>query len=90
MPFTPTSDYHKLIESNPSNFDFNKNPEIQHEVFVGNNQNEGTFFEFYLYYNQYYNLTNFFNTNVNRGNEFAKKILLKKGSGEWTYENKSG
>lgn len=77
MGFVPTLDFHKLVESDPTKFDFNTNREIQHEVLVGNNQNEGTFFEFYLYFTKYFNTTHFFDTNVTRGNEFARKIAAE-------------
>lgn len=45
MPFVPTSDFNKSVTSDPSRFNLKPNPQIQHEVLAGTNQNEGTFFD---------------------------------------------
>ncbi len=78
MPFVLTSDYHQLLKIEPSKFDYDANPQIQHEVLAGTNQNEGTFFEFYLFLGKYFDQNNFFNfTNITYNNKFARKILAE-------------
>ena len=76
MPFVLTADYHELLKGDPSKFDYKSNIQIQHEVLAGTNQNEGTFFEFYLYLGKYFDENKFFNLpNIKYDNKFASEIL---------------
>ncbi len=78
MPFVLTSDYHQLIKTEPAKFNYSANQQIQHQVLAGTNQNEGTFFEFYLYLGKYFDENNFFYLpNVTYNNKFASKILAE-------------
>lgn len=79
MQFLPTSDYHKLINIEPDEYDFRlyKEKFKEHEFLVGINQDEASYFNFYVYNGVYFNFTDFFPTNLKYDNDFALKRLLE-------------
>lgn len=81
MAFIPTADYHQLIKSNPEKFDFKADRTINHEVLVGSNQDEGSFFLFYQYYSTFLDENKFYtDKNGSRylfNNLFAKNRLTQ-------------
>lgn len=79
MQFVPTiSDYNDFLVHDPSAYDFKQNKLINHDILAGVNENEGTYFLFYLYNNRYLNLSTFFNeTKQDYNNEFVVARLLE-------------
>ena len=77
MQFVPTNDFHNLLEHDPTDFNFKTNKKINQEVLVGVNENEGTYFLFYLYNTKHFNLTSIFNdSDAQYNNDFvAKKVF---------------
>ena len=68
MQFIPTIDYFGLIKYDPNEIDF-KNPpaeirdKLNHDILVGINKDEGTYFTFYLYNTVYFDLNGFLSPN---------------------------
>ena len=78
MAFVPTKDYHNLFRHDPATYDFNQNLyNVEHDILAGTNQNEGTFFQFYLYYGKYFNLSHFTDAALVYDNKFAATILAE-------------
>lgn len=68
MQFIPTLDYHGLIQVDPNEIDFRTAPpkireRLNHDVLVGINKDEGTYFLFYLYNTVYFDLNGFLSPN---------------------------
>lgn len=76
MPLIPTNDYFNYYSINPLNkLKFNINHQNISFLF-GINNDEGTFFLFYAYLNQYYNLTHFSQLpNETYKSEFMETVL---------------
>lgn len=68
MQFIPTIDFFGLIKHDPNEVDF-KNPpaeiraRLNHDILVGINKDEGTYFTFYLYNTVYFDLNGFLSPN---------------------------
>ncbi|CAF1073759.1 unnamed protein product, partial [Brachionus calyciflorus] len=76
MQFLPTIDFNKLIEKNPLEYnfeDFTKN----HELLLGVNYDEATYFTFYYYYQQYFDLNDFLKPTLKYDNEFVYQRVLE-------------
>jgi len=77
MQFVPTLDYHNLLEQDPTEFDFKNNKKINQEILTGVNEDEGTYFLFYLYNTKHFNLTNIFNeSDTKYNNDFVTSKLI--------------
>lgn len=68
MQFIPTLDYHGLIKVDPNEIDFKTAPDeyrsrLNHDILVGINKDEGTYFTVYLYNSIYFNLQGFLSPN---------------------------
>lgn len=68
MQFIPTLDYHGLITIDPNEVDFKTASDeikarLNHDILVGINKDEGTYFTFYLYNTLYFNLNGFLSPN---------------------------
>lgn len=71
MQFIPTIDYFGLIKYDPNEVDFSNPPpdiraRLNHDVLVGINKDEGTYFTFYLYNTVYFELKGFLSPNNTR------------------------
>jgi hypothetical protein len=71
MVFVPTLDYHKFIYKSPFEYEFQSN----HDILAGINQNEGTYFTFYLYNTKYFNLNGFLDDDLKYDNQFVEERL---------------
>jgi acetylcholinesterase len=72
MQFVPTIDYYKYVYTNPRSIVNYKHQ--NQRVLIGSNQQEGTFFLFYVYKDKYFNLSEVF-TNYKVNDDFVSKIL---------------
>ena len=61
MPFVPTSDWHGLVKERPNREQFKS---LNHDILAGYNENEGTYFTFYLFYDRYFNFSHIFQKNL--------------------------
>jgi hypothetical protein len=81
MQSIPTLDYHGLITIDPIEYSFNRNKNglyFNHDVLAGLNQNEGTYFGFYMYLNRFYDLNGFINqSQYDYSNEFVVQRLIE-------------
>ena len=86
MQFIPIADFdfNNLKIDNPMNeyiFNINNNKKkYNHDILVGINQNEGTYFTFYKYNNVFFNMSHFFTHDASRSlirynNDFVVKRL---------------
>lgn len=71
MQFIPTLDYFGLIKVDPAEVDFRNAPEyiksrLNHDILVGINKDEGTYFTFYLFNTVYFDLNGFLSPNKTR------------------------
>ena len=96
MAFIPTADYHQLVKGDASKFNFLKDKQIQHEIFAGHNQNEGTFFLLYQYFDRFMDEHKLFTHNKDGSsivfdNKFVKDRLLESlRTKDFTEEKLSG
>lgn len=78
MQFLPTMDFHGLIADDPLDFRFEKLKEkIKHEILIGINNDESTFFSFYYYYGNYFELDKFLKPTLSYDNEFIFDRVLE-------------
>ena len=78
MQFIPTSDFNDLLTQDPSVADFKQNKLINHDILAGVNENEGTYFLFYLYNTKYFNLSSFYHEPKQEyNNEFVNAKLIE-------------
>lgn len=78
MQFLPTMDFHGLIADDPLDFRFEQlKTKIQHEILIGINFDESTYFSFYYYYGNYFELDKFLKPNNKYDNEFIFDRLVE-------------
>ncbi|RNA44830.1 cholinesterase isoform X1 [Brachionus plicatilis] len=78
MQFLPTMDYHGLIADDPLDFRFEKlKAKVQHEILIGINYDESTFFSFYNYYGNYFDFDKFLKPTMTYDNEFVFERLVE-------------
>lgn len=78
MQFLPTMDFHGLIADDPLDFRFEQlKTKNEHEILVGINFDESTFFSFYYYYGNYFELDTFLKLDIKYGNEFVFDRLVE-------------
>ena len=98
MQFLPIADYdfNNLKIDDPSDeyiFSINNNKKkYNHDILVGINQNEGTYFTFYKYNNVYFNLSQFFthdneNHVIKYNNQFVVNRLRESLKTKYPYDN---
>jgi cholinesterase len=74
IPFTPTLDYNKYISVSP--FD-TSTYSTNHNILVGANDDEGSYFLFYSFVKKYFDLNRFYYENLTYNDSFVTTILNK-------------
>ena len=96
MQFVPTIDYNRLIVNDPFEYDLRqqqggpsgngnaRHPRRNQEILVGINQNEGSYFTFYMYNGVYFDLNgHYVNDTLVYDNEFVVQRLTESLRTKW-------